>query len=159
MAREMSAEIIGLYARLLEAWNRRDAAAYGTLFTATGHVTGFDGSQMNGPDEIAAEVGAIFAHHPTAVYVAKVREVRPLAEDVTLLRAAVGMVPPGQDALNPAANAIQSLVVVTEPADGMPRIAFFQNTPAAFHGRPHLVDALTEELEGVLRGGQLVAVD
>lgn len=148
---------IAVYTALLAAWNRRDAAAFAALFTATGHVTGFDGSQMHGPGEIAAELGTIFAHHPTAAYVAKVREVRLLAPGATLLRAVVGMIPPGAAALNPATNAIQSLVLVSDAGDGSLRIAHFQNTPAAFHGRPHLADALTAELTTVWHAGQLVA--
>jgi hypothetical protein len=74
---------------------------------------------------------------------------------VTLLRAVAGMIPPGKTELNPAANAIQSLVVVTEAAQ--PRIALLHNTPAAFHGRPHMVEQLTDELTEVVRQGQLVA--
>jgi hypothetical protein len=66
------------------------------------------------------------------------------------------MAPPGKMELNPAVNAIQSLVVL-ETA-GQPRIALLQNTPAAFHGRPELAARLTGELTEVLRGGRVVAV-
>jgi hypothetical protein len=59
------------------------------------------------------------------------------------------MVPPEQADLNPAANAVQTLVVVRR--DDRWRIALFQNTPAQFHGRPHLSEALTEELRQLLR--------
>jgi len=148
------ADLIALYTRLLEAWNRRDAEAFAELFTATASVVGFDGSQMDGRTAIASELGAIFAHHPTAAYVAKVRDVRYLDSDIALVRAVVGMVPPGKSELNPAVNAIQNLVVV--PDSGLPRIALLQTTPAAFHGRPHLVEALTAELTAVFRAGHLV---
>jgi hypothetical protein len=57
----------------------------------------------------------IFASHPTAAYVAKVREIRLPAPGVTLLRAVVGMVPPAQTELNPSVNAIQSVVFVGSP--------------------------------------------
>jgi uncharacterized protein (TIGR02246 family) len=97
---------IALYTRLLEAWNRRDALAFAALFTADGHTVGFDGSQMSGRDEIASTLTGIFEHHQTASYVASVREVRQLGSAVVLIRAAVGMVPPGQRELNPAVNAI-----------------------------------------------------
>ena len=60
----------------------------------------------------------------------------------------VGMHPPEQTELHPAVNAIQSLTAVKR--NGPWRIAFFQNTPAEFHGRPHLSHALTEELRQVL---------
>jgi uncharacterized protein (TIGR02246 family) len=152
----MSSPLIALYTRLLDAWNRRDADAFASLFTADGNVVGFDGSQMDGAAQIAGELRGIFASHQTAAYVAKVREVRPLDSHTMLLRAVVGMAPPGKIELNPAVNAIQSLVVL-ETA-GQPRIALLQNTPAAFHGRPELADRLTGELIEVLRSGRVVAV-
>ena len=74
----MSSSVIALYTRLLESWNQRDADAFASLFTTDGSVVGFDGSQMNGALEIGTELRAIFANHPTAAYVAKVREVRQL---------------------------------------------------------------------------------
>ena len=89
-----------------------------------------------------------FASHPTATYVSKVREIRLLSGDVALLRAVVGMVPPGQADINPAVNAVQSLVAAK--TDGGWRIASFQNTPAQFHGRPEMAQRLTEELRRLL---------
>lgn len=148
------ADVLAVYAQLLEAWNRRDANAFAALFTAHGSSVGFDGSPMNGRDEIASTLRAIFADHETAAYVAKVRDIRTLAPNTELVRSVVGMIPPGKTELNPAANAIQSLVVVME--SGQPRIALLHNTPAAFHGRPHLVVALTDELTAVARSGRIV---
>lgn len=147
--------ILSLYRRLLEAWNRRDPEAFASLFAENGSAIGFDGSQMNGRAHIAATLRGIFSDHQTAAYVAKLREIRPLGAGVSLLRAVVGMIPPGQTALNPAANAVQSLVVAVEA--GEPKIALLHNTPAAFHGRPHLGEQLTEELAEVVGGGQVVA--
>jgi uncharacterized protein (TIGR02246 family) len=95
MATSVHEQSVAVYTALLDAWNRQDASAFAALFTATGHVTGFDGSQMSGQAKIATELSAIFAQHRTASYVAKVREVRSLAPSVTLLRAIVGMIPPG----------------------------------------------------------------
>lgn len=141
-------EVRKLYHRLLEQWNQRNATGMAALFTATGNVIGFDGSQMNGQSEIASILGGIFAHHQTATYVGKVREVRFLNDDTALLRAVVGMVPPGGADINPAVNAIQSLVA-TRPA-GEWRIALFHNTPAALHGQPEASAALTAELRQLL---------
>ena len=45
------------------------------LFAAHGNVVGFDGSQMNGRQEIEDHLSQIFADHPTPAYVARVREV------------------------------------------------------------------------------------
>jgi hypothetical protein len=59
-------------------------------------------------------MGTIFANHPTAAYVYKVREARVLDPGTVLLRAVAGMVPPGKKILDPSKNAIQSLVAVEE---------------------------------------------
>jgi hypothetical protein len=67
-----------------------------------------------------------------------------------LLRATVGMVMPGQTELNPALNAIQSLVAARR--DGHWRIELFQNTPAAFHGNPDAMKKLTDELRRARSG-------
>jgi uncharacterized protein (TIGR02246 family) len=150
----MSMAAVTIYTRLLEAWNQRDADAFASLFAPEGSVVGFDGSQMNGAAEIATELRGIFAHHPTASYVAKVREIRQLDAHTILLRAVVGMAPPGKAELNPAVNAIQSLVIA-EPAGG-PKIELLHNTPAAFHGRPELAKQLTRELTDVLRTGKVI---
>ncbi len=138
-----------LYDSLLDRWNERDAQGFAGLFAPEGSTVGFDGSQMNGRQEIAAELERIFADHQTAKYVARVREVRLLTIDVALLRAVVGMVPPGQSDINPAANAVQSLVAARHGGEW--RIALFHNTPAAYHGRPDLSQQLTDELRQALR--------
>jgi uncharacterized protein (TIGR02246 family) len=140
--------IRALYEQLLDAWNRRDAHAFAALIAEDGNVVGFDGSQINGRAEVEAQIGQIFADHQTAAYIGKIREVRFLTPDVTLLRAVVGMVPPGQTDINPAVNTIQSLVATKR--DTQWRIALFQNTPAQFHGRPDLVEQLTDELRQLL---------
>jgi uncharacterized protein (TIGR02246 family) len=129
-----------LYARLLDAWNRRDAQDYAALVAKDGVVIGFDGSQMAG-SEVEQELSPIFADHPTAAYVAKVREVKPVGDGAVLLRAIVGMVPPGHDDLKSDVNALQSLVA--EQRDGDWRIVLFQNTPARYDGRPELVEQHT----------------
>ncbi len=143
-------DVRALYFNLLTRWNEQDAAGFAAHFAADGHVVGFDGSLMNGPAEIEATLGSIFESHPTARYVAKVRGITMLGSDVALLQALAGMVPPGDTDLNPAVNAIQSLVARRDT--GHWRIALFQNTPATFHGRPELVARMTEELREVLRG-------
>src|SRR3954465_10053094 len=131
------------YRDLIRAWNDRDATAFARLFADDAYLIGFDGSQMEGRAQIETELGQIFADHVTAPYLARVEGVRMLAPQVALLRAKVGMVPPGQTELNPAANALQSLVAVNN--DDEWRIAVFQNTPAQFHGRPELVEQMTAE--------------
>lgn len=142
------AAVRDLHRDLLENWSKRDANAFAALFEEDGSQVGFDGSQVNGRSDIASHLRQIFADHQTATYVWKVREVRFLTADTAILRAVVGMVPPGRSELNPATNAIQSLVAVKR--SGAWKIALFHNTPAAFHGRPELAEALTQELSQLL---------
>jgi uncharacterized protein (TIGR02246 family) len=139
----------GLYDRLIEAWNKRNARDYALLFASNGSIIGFDGSQVNGQTEIGGHVSEIFSHHQTASYVTIVREVRAIASDTMLLRANAGMVPPGKDDINPEMNAVQSMVAARK--GGKWEIALFQNTPAAYHERADLSKKLTDELRTVLR--------
>src|SRR3954462_5433743 len=98
-----------LYDALLDAWNRRNADQYAELFEEDGVIIGFDGSEVIGREAIREHLRAIFAGHPTAAYVAKVREVRSLGS-VSLLRAVAGMIPPDGTELMPDRNAIQTLL-------------------------------------------------
>lgn len=134
-----------LHTALLDAWNRRDAEAMAEFFSSNGSQVGFDGSEANSPAEIRAHLEPIFRDHPTARFVAKVREVRMIGENAALLRAVAGMVPPGQSKIRQETNAIQTLVA--SKSDGQWRIELFQNTPAAWHGRSQDVEKLTSELQ------------
>lgn len=140
-----------LYEQILIAWNQQDAAAMAARFEEDGNIVGFDGSQADSRAAIEDHLRPIFADHPTAAYVAIVREIRMLGRDVGLLRAVVGMIPPNSDDINPVGNTIQTLVAI-QNADGW-QAALFQSTPAAWHGRPQDSADLTEELRDVMRHG------
>ncbi|MET1085930.1 MAG: SgcJ/EcaC family oxidoreductase [Arthrobacter sp.] len=142
------AEVQKLYEGFIAAWNRRDARAMAERFRKAGVQIGFDGSTATGPDEIFRHLDPIFRGHETATYVAKVRDVRRLGPDTALLTAITGLVPPGRADVSPATNAHQTLIAVRE--DGLWGIELFQNTPAQFHGRPELVNAMTAELQQLL---------
>jgi len=154
VARSLSASgadedaISTLYGELLATWNRRAADDFAALFAGDAYVVGFDGSQMDGREQIANDIGAIFADHVTATYVGQIEDIRLLTPQVAVLRAIVGMVPPRQRELNPNANALQTMVAVK--SDGQWCIAVFQNTPAQFHGRPEVVKKMTDELRQLL---------
>jgi len=133
-----------LYASILQAWNAGDGAAFARCFRRTGNIVGFDGTQVDGQDQIEAHLAKVFSSHATAAYIGKVREVRVLGQEFVLLRAVAGMVPPGKSDLNPALNTIHTLVA-TRQGDQW-KLELFQSTPAAFHGRPEASEALTAEL-------------
>lgn len=138
-----------LYARLLETWDKRNARDFALLFASDGSLVGFDGSQVNGQLQIGAHLTEVFSHHQTPRYVGIVREVRALSPDVALLRANAGLIPADKEDIDPALNAVQSLVAMRK--GGMWKIAHFHNTPAAFHQRPELARQLTDELRAKLK--------
>ncbi len=151
MAKETADDIISLYQQWLDGWNGRDAAAMGSIFAENGNLIGFDGSQIIGQPELLDVLDNIFSHHSTAAYVALIREIRLLSPGVAWLKADVGMVPAGKEDINPALNAVQTMLALKDE-EGW-KISAFQNTPAAFHALPELGERMTAELRDVLKKG------
>lgn len=133
-----------LYVDLLDAWNSADAEGFAAQFMDDGEVIGFDGSILTSRGEIETEMRRIFTDHKTGTYVGIVREVILLADDVAMLRAVAGVVPAGSSELKQELNSVQRLTAVRR--DGRWRAVLYHNTPALFHGRPELVERMTDEL-------------
>jgi len=147
---QIERNIQALYERLLEAWNRRDAQGMAAVFAPHGSMVGFDGTSIDGgPLQIEAHLAPIFRDHPTAAYVSKIRWIRLLTDDVALLQAVAGMLPPGKEEINPAVNAVHVMVAVCRNGEWC--VGHFQNTPAQFHGRPAALNDLTRELQEIAR--------
>lgn len=144
----MNTEVQNLYTKLIDAWNRRDAKGMSDQFEKQGVQIGFDGSKLIGKEEILAHLTHIFENHPTAPFITKVKEIRSLGKDAAILYAIAGMIPPGKSDIEPAVNAHQTLVAVKK--NNCWQVELFQNTPAQFHGRPELVEEMTEELRQLL---------
>lgn len=144
----VSKEVQAVYKQLLDAWNNRSARDMADLFADDGVNIGFDGSQSVGSEELFLHLKPIFEDHPTARFISKVKDVRFLSPDIAILRAIAGMVPPQQSDINPKVNTHHTLIVVKKDGDWC--IQLFQNTPAQFHGRPELVEQMTEELRELL---------
>ena len=147
-AADDEAAVRALYRQLLDGWNAHSGAAYAAPFAEDGLAIGFDGSEHRTRAEIAATIQQIFDHHNTPRYVGKVRDVRFLGPDAAILLAISGLVPPGQDDINPNLNALHT-VVAARNHDAW-QIALFQNTPAQYHGWPELTEQLTVELRELL---------
>jgi uncharacterized protein (TIGR02246 family) len=141
-------KIRDLYNNLLNAWNTSDAKGMAELCSNNANLIGFDGSQHNGRSNIESDLQTIFASHKVPSYVYKIREVRFLSDNTAILRAVVSMVPQGGTDIIPEVNAIQTLVAVKYHDKWL--VELFQNTPAAYHGRPELMKQLTDELREVL---------
>ncbi|HEX2786669.1 MAG TPA: SgcJ/EcaC family oxidoreductase [Ignavibacteria bacterium] len=142
-------EIRDLYDNLLNAWNNNDAKAMAELCSNNANFIGFDGSQHNGRSVIEADMKKIFSNHKVPSFIYKIREVRFLSNDVAILRSVVSMVPQGGNDIIPEVNAIQTLVAAKRQDKWL--VEIFQNTPAAYHGRPELMKQLTDELREVLK--------
>jgi len=143
-----------LYERLLVAWNGQDAEGFAAPFGEDGAMIGFDGSQAAGRQDVFDHVGPVFRDHPTGRYLAKVTGTRTMGDQHVMLSAMVGMLPPGQSELNPAVNALQTLVA--QRHDGGWGIVLLQTTPAQYHGRPHLVEEHTAALRPQVTSGTTV---
>jgi uncharacterized protein (TIGR02246 family) len=147
MADMGESEVKSLYAAVIGGWNNHDGEAMAAPFAEDGVVIGFDGSVSSGRETIVGDMSSIFADHETGRYAVKVQSVRPLGLQAVILRAIAGLVPPGQTAINPQTNSHQT--VVAEEEQGQWKIVLFQNTPAQFHGRPELVNNMTQELQAI----------
>jgi len=134
-----------LYQTNLDCWNRRDAAGMAALYGPRSLQIGFDGSQMVGAANIESTLNTIFANHMTAMYIGIVREVYFISSDVAILHAVAGMLPRDKREINPAVNVVQTLVA--KRVNFRWHIELFQNTPAAYHGRPDDSAKLTAELQ------------
>lgn len=140
-----SASVQTLYKELLDAWNTGVARGMANLFISDGVMIGYDGSIEEGRESIFTHLHSIFESHQVASFVSKVKEIAFLNENTALLRSIASMIPPGQSEINSKVNTHHTLVAVKE--DGLWKIKLFQNTPALFHGRPELVEQMTEELK------------
>jgi uncharacterized protein (TIGR02246 family) len=141
-------EVRALYQQLLKGWNERSADDMAEPFAEDGELIGFDGTQIFGRAEIISHLQEIFDNHLTPSFVHKVRSMRFLGPEVAVLRAVAGMVPHGKSDLDPNLNTHHTLIAVK--SEDKWRIVLFQNTPAQFHGRPELVQKMTEELQQLL---------
>ncbi|UOQ49318.1 SgcJ/EcaC family oxidoreductase [Gracilibacillus caseinilyticus] len=141
-------KVESLYDQLIQAWNKQNAADFAALFADKGEIIGFDGSQEHGKEQIYDHVAPIFKDHPTAPFVYIVKTTELLDANTALLRSIAGMVPVGEEDIKPDLNAHQSLLAVREKEQW--KVKLFQNTPAQFHGRPELVEEMTNELRSQL---------
>ncbi len=134
-----------LYGQFLKGWNNSDAVAMMEPFAEDGEMIGYDGSQYQGREEAVTNLEQIFSSHQTAAFVAIVKTVRFIGTDAAILRAVAGMLPPGQSTINPNVNTHHTLIA--QKKNDKWEIVLLQNTPAQFHGRPELVQKMTEELQ------------
>lgn len=147
---ESAHAIESLYYELLTCWNNADAKGFANLFATDGTAVGFDGSTHIGRTGIEHDLDQIFSNHKVAAFVTIVRDCRLLTYDIGLLRATVGMVPPGGDDIKPEVNAVQ-VAVACRSNTGEWKIAHLHNTPVALPRQPELKEKLTGELRNAYK--------
>ena len=138
-------QIRALYVRYLAGWNQRSGVTVSSVFADDGEMIDLDGTLRSGRLTIAADMRRLFSERSTPSFVGIVRAVRSLTEDVAVLHAVAGMVPPGAEALEPALHTVHTLTAVEDA--GRWKIALLQSTPARYGGRADALAALTAELE------------
>ena len=129
------AAILSLYQQLMKGWNAGSGDAFAAPFEENSDLVGFDGTHLKGRKEIASFQQQLFdTFLKGSRLVGKVRSVRFLTSDIAVMHAVGGTVMPGQTDLEPERNSVQTLVVVRR--NGEWRLSAFQNTRAAYMGRP-----------------------
>jgi uncharacterized protein (TIGR02246 family) len=143
------AAVRDVYRQLMDAWNRGSGAEFAAVFTADGHLVGFDGTLLEGRQEIAAFHQRLFDRWlKGSRLVGQVTDVRFLGPDVAVLHVVGGTVLRGRRAPAPERDSIMTLVV-TRQAEGDWRLAAFQNTRLRIMGagaRPFLLWTLSDWL-------------
>jgi uncharacterized protein (TIGR02246 family) len=139
-------DLIGLlYKRVMKGWNKGIGQAFAKPFSADADLVGFDGTYLKGRAQIAAFHQKLFdTYVKGSRLVGKIRSVRFLSPNISIVHAVGGTVMAGQSDIDPERNSIQT-IVATKSNDKW-FIAAFQNTRVQYIGRPELCEALTDEL-------------
>jgi uncharacterized protein (TIGR02246 family) len=129
--------------RMIEAWNRGDAAAFAHACTARTDFLAFEGTHLVGRDEIVAFHRPLFE---TVLAGSRLqggtRFVRRLDVDTAIVHARAEVVLPGHDQPSPGRTSMQLFVVRREGPDWM--IEAVQNCRLVTLERQLLLDELDE---------------
>ncbi len=131
-----------LFLSMIEAWNQRDSQKVAAAFDDEGIIIGLDGTHLCGAQEIEESIGLILRDHAPPTFLIQVKSIRFLTKDVAQLEAIVGMIPPGDEERNSKLEAFQVMTAVRRSRRWM--IAHLQNTPVQQHGRPEVLNALSQ---------------
>lgn len=142
--------IPALYQQLMDGWNEGSGEAFAAPFAEDGDLVGFDGTLLNGRQEIISFHQQLFYKYVKGTrLVGKVRSVRFLTPHVAIMHAVGGTIMAGQTDIDPERNSVHTLVA-ERGGQGEWRLTAFQNTRAQYLGRPEQSLALTEELRKLL---------
>jgi uncharacterized protein (TIGR02246 family) len=130
---------------MIDGWNRGSGDAFAAPFTDDSDFIGFDGTHMEGQEQIATFHQMLFDNFVKGSrLVGKMRHIRFLSSDIAIMIAVGGTVMAGQSDIEPERNSIHTLVAIKH--DRKWHFTAFQNSRAQFIGRPEESQTLTEEL-------------
>lgn len=119
-------ELRALYARLLDAWTRGDARAYGAVFTADVDYVPFDGSRSVGRDEVVDNHDRLFRGVLAgSALIGEVESIRYVHPDVVVLHTLGSVMMPWRSTV-PNRRLSRQTVVAVRTGDGW-RFTAFQN--------------------------------
>lgn len=121
------AAVRALYRRLMAAWNKGSGDGYAATFTENGVLVGFDGTALNGRQEIVSFHQPLFDKWLKGTrLVGEVMNVRFLTPNIAVMHAIGSTIMRGKSKPDPARDSIQTFVAVREHGEW--KLAAFQNT-------------------------------
>lgn len=120
-------EIRRLYKQMIDGWNSGSGDTFAAPFTDDSDFIGFDGTLMNGRQQISSFHQMLFdSFVKGSRLVGKVRGIRFVSSDVAIMIAVGGSVMAGQSDIEPERYSISTLVAIKR--DRILQFSAFQNT-------------------------------
>lgn len=120
-------EIRRLYKQMIDGWNSGSGDTFAAPFTDDSDFIGFDGTLMNGTQQISSFHQMLFdSFVKGSRLVGKVRGIRFVSSDVAIMIAVGGSVMAGQSDIEPERYSIRTLVAIKR--DRILQFSAFQNT-------------------------------
>jgi len=133
-----------LYNGMINCWNNSNADKFAGHFSTEGTIIDFDGTVVNGKVEVEEYLNGVLMKHESPFYIAIIRSIRFITDDVCILETAVGRFFHDKDDIDPSLNMVQTVIVKKKNNSWL--IEQLQNTRAAFHSHPELLKKLTEKI-------------
>ena len=120
------AAVRALYQQLMDAWNNGSGDDYAVTFAEDGILVGFDGTALNGRQEIVSFHQPLFDKWLKGTRLTgDVTRVQFLTADIAVMHAIGSTIMRGKSKPDPARDSLQTLVAVREHGDW--KLAAFQN--------------------------------
>jgi len=134
-----------LYQQITDGWNLGSGKAFAVAYTEDADYVGFDGTHLEGREEIAMSHQQLFDSFAKGSRLAgKIANVRFLTPEVAIVNAVGGVVMAWQSDFEPEETYTQTMVAMKR--NGSWRITLFQNTRAQYMNEAKTLETATEKL-------------